>query len=105
MPKVVKTVEKEPNKKVDAPWTEERIRDIIKDELENWHKTTIVTKESGDLKLTDVAIGDDVNWRQRAKDLGIKLSQESGGARKKVDVLADIAEKTKSPQGDDTESS
>jgi hypothetical protein len=108
MPKEVKPVEKESNKRVDESWSEERIRDIVKDELENWHKTTVLTKQRegwGEdepvVVATDVAIGDDVNWRQRAKDLGVSLSQETGGARKKVDVLADIAEKTKSPIVDD----
>ena len=91
---------KKENPRIDIPWTEERIRKIVQDELENWHKTTTVHSESGTLKLTDVPIPADMNWREEAKSLNIPLSKETGGARKKVDVLADI-EKAKSPQGDD----
>jgi hypothetical protein len=89
--------EKKQNPKIDEPWTEERIRAIVQDELENWHKTTTVHTEKKDLVLTDVAIPADLDWRAEAKKLGISLSQETGGARKKVDVLADI----KSAKADD----
>lgn len=30
------------------------------------------------------------NWRTQAKNLGIPLNKETGGSRKKVDVLAEI---------------
>jgi hypothetical protein len=88
---------KKENPRVDVPWTEERIRSIVQDELENWHKTTTVHTEKKDLVLTDVAIPADMDWRAKAKKLGIPLAKETGGARKKVDVLADI----KSAEADD----
>ena len=81
---------KKENPKIDVHWTEERIRSIVQDELENWHKTTTVHTEKQDLVLTEVPIPADMNWREEAKRLGISLSKETGGARKKVDVLADI---------------
>jgi hypothetical protein len=91
-------VVKPDNKKVDQPWTEERIRTIVRDELEDWHKATTVHTETGKLKLTEVAVPDKVDWRGEAKKLGIKLTKDTGGAKKKDDVLAEIAGKTKSPE-------
>ena len=57
------------NRRVDEPWTQERIWDTIEDkvraaitdELENWHIGTTVHKEKMDLKLTDVAIPDSID--------------------------------------------
>ena len=63
---------------------EERIREIVRDELENWYiQRPPVTRE----EVPET-------WRQQAKRLGIPVSQQTGGVRKKVDVLADIAEAT-----------
>jgi len=41
----------------------------------------------------------ELTWRDEAKELGVPLTKEAGGARKKVDVIADIAKK-KSPEKD-----
>ena len=99
-------------KYVDVAWTEERIRVLIRDELENWHKMTLVHK--GNMTLTEVAAPDGVKekvavagdvteipegveipgtipkWTDQAKELGISLMKETGGRRKKDDVLQDI---------------
>lgn len=100
---------------------EERIREIVRDELENWHiqKPPVTKDEIADVTgepenlatLTPFAAArksnpdydplldappkamfeeTKINWRAEAKALGIKTFQ-----RKKVDVLAEIAEKTK----------
>lgn len=68
-------------KYVDVPWTEERIRDIVRDELENWSKPTT---------SVDITSATPETWRQQAKRLGVPLAQPTGGARKKIDVLGDI---------------
>lgn len=73
----------------------ERIREIVRDELENWHiqKPPMTVTEVDD--ATGDVIGEvEVNWRQQAKSLGIPLGKVGGvGARKKEDVMADIAAK------------
>ena len=84
--KVAESVEVE-HKYLDNKPTEDRVIAMIKDivpgmiraELENWHNPKEDTE---------------VNWRDQARSLGISLNQESGGSRKKADVLADIAAKT-----------
>ncbi len=110
--------EKDRSTYIDVPLTpeqERRIRKIVRDELENWHirkppvtkheaieitgmspDTIIATvspvlteKPEPFLKTEDASL----NWRQRAKELGISLSQPTGGARKKIDVLKDIEDK------------
>lgn len=109
------------SKYVDVPWTPKRILDAIEDtvrrwiqdELENWHKMTTVHTEKMDMTLTEVAtnrddvvvagggeIPDDVEipltppkWTDQAKELGIPLNKETGGRRKKDDVLKDIEDK------------
>lgn len=103
-------VEKKETNYVDIPWTAERIWDVveakveemIREELENWHSNV---QEIDELSLARVEPRQPDNppkdWRAQAKELGIKLFQRS-----KVDVLAEIEEKTKSPQeGDDNEGS
>ena len=83
---------------------EERFREIVRDELENWHiPEPSVTKDGVDaIWLTELNTGVNVNpnvatapstvkesdWRAQAKELGIPLFQ-----RKKIDVLADIEAK------------
>ena len=107
---------KKEDRYVDIPWTDERVievidrvvPDMIRETLENWHiQKPPVTKdeiEKPTVPITDellnqvAVIQDTPNWRARAKELGISLSQPTGGARKKVDVLAEIAEKTKTSE-------
>ncbi len=121
---------------------EERIREIVRDELENWHihkppvtKTDIDEMSDVDKAAMESATDHDealatltpfaaarksnpdydplidappkamlqetkINWRVQAKALGIKTFQ-----RKKVDVLAEIAEKTKNKEQSSVESS
>jgi hypothetical protein len=102
--KIVKA--KKENVRVDVPWTEERIRDIVRDELENWHQTTVLTKQKegwGEdepvVVATDVAVPDKVDWRGQAKKLGVSLVKETGGARTKASVLEDIEAKLMSQAG------
>ncbi len=82
--------------------SEERIREIVQDELMNWHiqkppvtKTEIeeLSEPEGSTTATDISV-QPLTWRQQAKELGISLHQSTGGVRKKVDVLADIEAKT-----------
>ena len=47
---------KDDRKYVDKPWTEDRSRAIVKDEMENWHKITTAHTEKLDLKITESAI-------------------------------------------------
>lgn len=84
---------------------EEKVREIVRDELENWHiqKPSVTATEIQGL-TQDVVIKDEVGlephietWRQTAKRLNIPLAKETGGARKKVDVLADIEAKQTEP--------
>lgn len=73
-------------KLLDVKFTEEQIREIVRDELENWHiQKPPVTK--AEAKETDEALRK-IDWRAQAKELGIPLFQ-----RKKADVLAEIAKK------------
>ena len=79
---------KKETKYVDITLTEGRVREIVRDELENWHlQKPSVTKD----EITSI-VEEPESWRQTAKRLGISLSQATGGVRKKVDVLADIKE-------------
>ena len=75
---------KDEKKYIDVAMTEGRVREIVRDELENWHiqKPPIVKDEIEPVPLTDNQIGD---WRAQAKELGINTFQ-----MKKVDVLAAI---------------
>lgn len=103
---------KEEAKYLDVKLTEERVREIVKDELENWcisnPSTTkediesqaaedldsaVQTQSDADAATSVADTASTVNWRAQAKALGIPLFQ-----RKKEDVLADIAKKTKSPE-------
>ncbi len=80
---------------------EEKIREIVRDELENWHiQKPPITKDEM-TKLETAGTSQTINesrmeqakepeppdWRQQAKDLGIELFH-----RKKVDVMKDIEE-------------
>ena len=81
--------EKKETNYVDVPWTEEKIRELVRDEIENWHIPRL-KDEAGGLMPTEIVVTPEpeLTWRQKAKALGIRTSQ-----RKKVDVLADIKEK------------
>lgn len=101
-PEEPKKAEPKPKPKfLDERMTEERVREIVQDELENWHiQKPPVTKEdierinSTNTVPTEMEVKEKT-WRDKAKEMGIKLHQETGGVRKKVDVLADI-ERTES---------
>ena len=87
-----------------SKFDEGQIRDIVRDELENWHiQKPSITKEDvkelateADTKIAEARAfaanetKKTTDWRQEAKALGIPLFQ-----RKKADVLAEIASKTK----------
>jgi hypothetical protein len=67
------------NKKVDVPWTEERIKAIVLDVIE-------------DYVLTQNKPAKEPTWQEQAAALGIKTV-----GRAKKTVLAEMAEKTKGP--------
>ena len=120
MTKYVAPVKKQ-RRDVDVPWTDERVievidrvvPDMIRETLENWHiQKPSVTQDdikflnndrvSVEVKpdtidnhpeMSRVFVVPTQTWRQQAKGLGISLSQPTGGARKKVDVLKDIEDK------------
>ncbi len=82
-----------------SKFDEGQIRDIVRDELENWHiqKPSVTRDEieppralSNDELLDKINVPTPPAWRAQAKELGIPLFQ-----RKKADVLAEIASKTK----------
>lgn len=90
--------------------SEGRIREIVQDELMNWHISKPPTtrdeidaltehivqhNEKGEVS-SSIVTATSLGWRQQAKELSIPLMKEpkGTGARKKEDVLAEIAEKT-----------
>ena len=103
---------------IDASMSEERIREIVQDELTNWHlqKPSVMKEDVDELiekttftNNTPVEIPDEVarltptnnihiepeiveeTWRQKAKRLGVKTHKDNaGGMRKKIDVLAEV---------------
>lgn len=106
LPKEKPAPPKEKKPFLDVHITEARAREIVRDELENWHiqkpsvtKEEVKTYTDMDIPSTTINLetaGDiveikELTWRQQAKDLGISLMQPTGGVRKKADVLADIA--------------
>ncbi len=74
---------------------EKKIREIVVDELENYHitKPEIVDTIDNHPEMSHVEVVE-LTWRQEAKKLGIPLHKEPKGTgmRKKEDVLKDIAE-------------
>ena len=96
----------EPKKKyVDVKMTEERVREICQDVLENWHiqKPPVTTEELEKLTGTNNAEvpikTEPETWRQKAKRMGVKTHNDyTGGARKKVDVLAEMEAKEASQE-------
>lgn len=97
---------KKQNVKVDEPWTagrikelvEPMIREIVVDEIENYH---IRPKEADVESIIDVVAEQAepvaTDWRAQAKELDIPLNKETGGSRKKIDVLDEIEAKLKVP--------
>ena len=92
-------VEKE-DKRIDVIPDEKRVKEIIKEivpdmireELENWVSPATTEKKMtiGEGYVEEIILDRHVNWRSEAKELKIPLSQPTGGARKKVDVIKDI---------------
>ncbi len=80
---------------VDVRLTEARVRELVRDELENWHIPKPKVALPDDCMTTDAKTKEleaerdtqqeEADWRQQAKELGIPLFQ-----RTKADVLADI---------------
>ena len=104
----VKTEDKKTNY-VDVPWTAERIWESVRPKiavlflemLEDWHSPVderILPRKPDNPPVPNNPLSPEdvqgVDWRFQAKHFGIRLCKETGGARKKSDVLADIAEKT-----------
>lgn len=102
--------EPEPNKRVDEPWTDKRIREIVQDELMNWHikKPSVTASEikatvgGGEANVNETVIKQDTpkpeTWRETAKRLEIPVyDKDKKCPRKKVDVLSDIEAKQKVP--------
>ena len=81
--------------------SEEKIREIVRDELENWHiqkppvtkdeieeyPTAVISQTINESRIEQAKEPEPPDWRQQAKDLGIELFH-----RKKVDVMKDIEE-------------
>ena len=91
-------------KPLEVQVTEERVRQICREEIEKGQLDSL--KKVIDDKIEDRdprSVAED--WRQQAKDLGVKLTQPQGGSRKKADVLKDIQEKLEVPDGDDNDAS
>lgn len=104
--------EEKKRKLVDETMTEKKvteivaktIKDIVREELANLNipQPPVTRAEINQLPESQSLIAPE-NWRIRAKRLGVRLTQETGGVRKKADVLADI-EKAESPKGDTNDS-
>jgi hypothetical protein len=87
------TPAKKENIRVDVPWTDERILKLVRPLIEEICQDMIQEfyvprSESADSADTVVI---DEEWRAKAKRLGVSLAKKTGGARKKVDVLTEIA--------------
>lgn len=87
---------------LDERMTEARVREIVRDEMENWHiPKPSVTKEEVENLTNNVVVEPKVKektWRDKAKEMGVPThykvdGKHAGGMRKKVDVLADIKAK------------
>ena len=103
--------QKEEKKYVDVAMTEAKVREIVRDELENWHiqKPSVPKTEISKLTATEVAAHQNLDpipnkvvldWRAQAKELGIELFH-----RTKADVEEEIVTRTSgepktSPNGD-----
>lgn len=97
---------KEERKYIDVAMTEGRVREIVRDELENWHiqkpSVTKIEISEANKEILSRPVFDETNsgiviteidgvpWRQKAKELGINTFQ-----MKKVDVLEEIKIKSR----------
>ena len=122
---MVREIIKEELSSVSTGINEEKIREIVIDEMANWHiqkppvtRDEIAEATGASEPESNVHIDVQVptvkpeTWRQRAKELGVPLHKEPAGSgmRKKEDVLADMArlgepsqeteETEESPKGD-----
>ena len=76
---------------------EERVREIVRDELADWHipKPSVTKAEITTMTETPAINAKPVKpetWLQKAKRLGVQTHNEgTGGMRKKVDIMADMA--------------
>ena len=116
-PKKAPPAPKPEDRSIDVRLTEARVREIVRDEIENWClqrppvsraeiesvineviNTGIVPDTAQSVSHEPIQcvvesnepIQVQVSWREQAKALGIPLAKETGGARKKINVLADI---------------
>lgn len=75
---------------------EEKIREIVVDEMANWHIQKPPVTQDEIIAMTETPVINakpvkDWTWLQKAKSLGIRTHNEGGGGmRKKVDILADM---------------
>lgn len=85
---------------------EEKIREIVQDEMANWHiqKPSVTQAEIAEAVgsvdtepiVFKVKIPKPETWLQKAKRLGVQTHNEgTGGMRKKVDIMADMEAKEK----------
>ncbi len=102
---VTKTVpvEKKETNYVDVPWTAERIWEVvepkiekmIREELENWFAPK---EEELDRVKPRQPDNPAMDWRAKAKAMNIEVYDKARKRpRLKIDVLAEIAERTKGP--------
>ena len=89
---------------------EERIREIVQDELANWHipeppmTRAEITTMVETLQQNAVPVEKPETYMQKAKRLNVATHHSEGGIRKKADVLSDIkaVEKTRPEVKDET---
>lgn len=86
-------VEKDEAVEILGGFTEQQIREICREEISK--ASTKPTDLKGSAKKDPP---DPHGWREKAKRLNIPITQKTGGARKRVNVEADIAAKEKSSQ-------
>lgn len=79
---------------------EDKIREIVRDELENWHiqRPPATRDEIAEALPPSSAAPKPETWLQKAKRIGVQTHYPKGGMRKKVDVLADMEAKEKEVQ-------
>ena len=71
---------------------EEKIREIVMDEMANWHiqRPPATRDEIAETIPPSSAVPKPETYMQKAKRLGVATHKPEGGIRKKADVLADI---------------
>lgn len=77
--------------------SEDRLREIIQEELTNWHiqKPSVTRDEIAETLPPSLVVSKPETWLQKAKRLGVTTHYAEGGMRKKVDVMADMEIKEK----------